>query len=176
MKMLQKIIIVSFLFFSSLSVQSQLKISINTDSVVNKMAAGFGMNTFAIMDSVIVLDECNGGYRSWGGSSWGATPEANDEKAWSKIELYMDWLGMDYTRLSVEHRVFEPEKGQYSFDNREMKVLYRYLDYFQKNGVTVQLQEMYPNAKWLAHKELQGNALGIIKSGPADIDAWSDGV
>ena len=176
MKLLPKIIIVFFLFFTSLSVQSQIKVSVNTDSVVNKMAAGFGMNTFAIMDSVIVLDECNGGYRSWGGSSWGATPEANDQKAWAKIESYMDWLGMDYTRLSVEHRVFEPEKGQFSFDNREMQVLYRYLDYFEKNGVTVQLQEMYPNAKWLAHKELQGSALGIIKSGPADIDAWSDGV
>lgn len=30
--------------------------------------------------------------------------------------------------------------------------------------------------KWLAHKELQGSALGVIKSGPADIEAWSDGI
>jgi len=172
-----KSFVITFLFsLSAFSVNSQIKVTINTDLVVNKMAAGFGMNTFAIMDSVVVLDECNGGYRSWGGSSWGATPEADDEKAWAKIESYMDWLGMDYTRLSVEHRVFEPEKGKFSFDNREMKVLYRYLDYFEKNGVTVQLQEMYPNAKWLAHKELQSDAVGVIKSGPADIDAWSDGI
>jgi len=177
MKINLKFLLVASVFsVMSFKASSQININIKTDSIVNKMAAGFGMNTFAIMDSVVVLDECNGGYRSWGGSSWGATPESNDEKAWEKIESYMDWLGMDYTRLSVEHRVFEPEKGKFSFDNREMQVLYRYLDYFQKNGVTVQLQEMYPNAKWLAHKELQGSSLGIIKSGPADIEAWSDGI
>ena len=51
------------------------------------------------------------------------------------------------------------------------------MDYgVEKNGVLVQLQEMYPNAKWLAHKQLQGNSVDIIKSGPADIEAWSDGI
>ena len=82
----------------------------------------------------------------------------------------------DYTRLNVEHRMFEPEKGKYSFDNREMMVLYKYLDYFGKNGVTVQLQEMYPNVKWLAHHKQQSDAVGIIKSGPSNIEAWSDGI
>jgi len=160
----------------SLTGWSQVIINIDTDSVINKMAAGFGANTFAMLDSVPVIVDKKGSYRSWGGSAWGATPEVTDNKAWFKIFSYMDWLGMDYTRLNVEHRMFEPEKGRYSFDNREMRILYKYLDYFEKNGVTVQLQEMYPNVKWLAHNSLQGNDVDIIKSGPSDIEAWSDGM
>jgi len=155
---------------------AQIKINIQTDSVINRMAAGFGCNTYAMLDSVPVVSDAEGNYRSWGGSAWGATPEATDEKAWQKIYSYMDWLGMDYTRLNLEHRIFQPLKGRYDFNNREMKVLYRYLDYFEKNGVLVHLQEMYPNAKWLAHKTLQGNKVDIIKSAPADIEAWSDGI
>jgi len=155
---------------------SQVLIKIDTVSLINKMVAGFGTNTFAMCDSVPVVVDKRGGYRSWGGSAWGATPEASDEKAWAKIYSYMDWLGMDYTRLNLEHRMFEPEKGNYSFDNREMLVLYKYLDYFEKNGVTVQLQEMYPNVKWLAHPSLQSNDVDIIKSGPYDIEAWSNGM
>ena len=164
--------------FSLLSfiARTQVVITVQTDSVVNSMSAGFGANTFAMLDSVPVVTDNNGGYRSWGGSAWGATPEASDEKAWAKIYSYMDWLGMDYTRLNVEHRMFEPEKGKYSFDNREMMVLYKYLDYFGKNGVTVQLQEIYPNVKWLAHHKQQSDAVGIIKSGPSNIEAWSDGI
>jgi len=140
------------------------------------MAAGFGTNTYAMLDSVPVVHDNNCNYRSWGGSAWGATPLASDTKSWDKIFTYMDWLGMDYTRLNIEHRMFEPAKSKYSFDNLEMQVLYKQLDYFEKNNVIVHLQEMYPNAKWLAHKELQNDALGIIKSGPADLEAWSDGI
>jgi hypothetical protein len=169
-------LLVSVFSVVSFTASSQVVITIQTDSIVNKMAAGFGANTFAMLDSVPVVVDNKGSYRSWGGSAWGATPEASDDKAWSKIFSYMDWLGMDYTRLNVEHRMFEPEKGKYSFDNREMMVLYKYLDYFEKNGVTVQLQEMYPNVKWLAYNKLQSDAVGIIKSGPSDIEAWSDGI
>jgi hypothetical protein len=140
------------------------------------MAAGFGCNTYAMLDSVPVVYDAQHNYRSWGGSAWGAMPEATDQKAWAKIFTYMDWLGIDYTRLNLEHRMFQPEKGKLSFDNREMQVLYKQLDYFEKKGVIVQLQEMYPNAKWLAHKELQSTSVGIIKSGPADLEAWSDGI
>lgn len=155
---------------------AQIKLQISPDSIINQMAAGFGCNTYAMLDSVPVVCDKNCNYRSWGGSAWGATPEASDTKAWDKIYEYMDWLGMDYTRLNLEHRVFEPEKGKFSFDNREMQVLYKQLDYFEKKGTIVQLQEMYPNAKWLAHKELQSNAVDIVKSGPADLEAWSDGI
>lgn len=177
MKLISKFVMAgSICCILSLTGWSQAIINIDTDSVINKMAAGFGANTFAMLDSVPVIVDKKGSYRSWGGSAWGATPEATDNKAWFKIFSYMDWLGMDYTRLNVEHRMFEPEKGRYSFDNREMRTLYKYLDYFEKNGVTVQLQEMYPNVKWLAHNSLQGNDVDIIKSGPSDIEAWSDGM
>lgn len=155
---------------------SQIKIKIYPDSIVNQMAAGFGCNTYAMLDSVPVVYDEQHNYRSWGGSAWGATPEATDQKAWAKIVSYLDWLGIDYTRLNLEHRIFQPQKGQFSFDNREMQILYKQLDYFEKKGVIVHLQEMYPNAKWLAHKELQSTSLGIIKSGPADLEAWSDGI
>ncbi len=155
---------------------AQIVITIKPQKIINQMAAGFGTNTFAMLDSVPVVYDKNHNYRSWGGSAWGATPLASDTAAWNKIFGYMDWLGMDYTRLNLEHRIFQPEKGKYSFDNDEMQVLYKYLDYFEKNGVIVQLQEMYPNAKWLAHKSLQSNDVDIIKSGPDDLDAWSDGI
>lgn len=164
-----------FLLIST-STFAQINISIYPDSIINQMAAGFGTNTYAMLDSVPVTYDEKHNYRSWGGSAWGATPVATDTAAWNKIYSYMDWLGMDYTRLNLEHRIYQPEKGVYSFNNNEMQVLYKYLDYFEQKGVVVQLQEMYPNAKWLAHKAMQKNAVDIVRSGPADLEAWSDGI
>lgn len=172
-----KIIIVTVAFLlATINAFSQIKITIQPDSIVNQMAAGFGCNVFAMIDSVPVTYDQKHNYRSWGGSAWGATPMATDTAAWNKIYTYLDWLGMDYIRLNLEHRIFEPQKGIYSYNNKEMLVLYKYLDYFEKKGAIVQLQEMYPNAKWLAHKKLQNNAVNIVRSGPADLEAWSNGI
>jgi len=39
----------------SLMARAQVVITVQTDSVVNTMAAGFGANTFAMLDSVAVV-------------------------------------------------------------------------------------------------------------------------
>lgn len=141
------------------------------NTVINMMKGGFGASVHAMQDSVLVTKD-----RSYGGSAWGANPEPSDSVRWKQLFAHMDWLGMDWIRVELEHRMFQPEKKKFSFDNLEMQILYKYLDYCQSRGIDVFLQEMYPNVKWLTPPAWQNNTEMVILSAPSDLDAWSDGI
>jgi hypothetical protein len=142
-----------------------------TEEKVHTMKGGFGASVHAMQDSILVTPE-----RSFGGSAWGANPEPEDTVHWNQLTKHLDWLGMDWFRVEVEHRMFQPQKGKFSFENREMKILYRYLDYCEKHGTEVFLQEMYPNVDWLTPKPWRGRPDLKVRSAPTDPEAWSDGI
>ncbi len=145
-----------------------------TDSVINTMQGGFGASMHAIEDSLPVSTD-NGKYRSWGGSAWGGNPVAEDTAAWRQIFRHADWLGLDWCRVEMEHRMYEPDKGKFTFDNKEMRIMYRWLDYCQSHNVDVYFSEMWPNTKWLAYKNSIGDRVAELTSAPRDIDAWASG-
>jgi hypothetical protein len=130
-----------------------------SDQVINTMQGGFGASMHAIEDSLPVSTD-GGKYRSWGGSVWGGNPPAEDSIRWKAIYQHADWLGFDWCRVEIDHGMYEPEKGTFTFDNREMRILYRYLDYCQSRNVDVYFTEMWPDLKWLVHKNFLGD--GVI--------------
>ena len=144
------------------------------DSVINTMQGGFGASMHAIEDSLPVSTD-KGNYRSWGGSAWGGNPDPSDSSRWNQIYKYADWLGFDWCRVEIDHGMYEPDKMEFDFNNREMKILFRWLDYCQSRNIDVYLTEMWPNTKWLVIKEFQGDPTKELMSAPNDIESWSNG-
>lgn len=130
-----------------------------------------GATFYPMNDSIPVVDS-----NSYGGSAWGGVPDSKNEAAWQQIYQHLDWLGFDWCRVEIEHRLFEPEKGNFTWQQTEMLNLYRFLDYCQLNKVDVFLQERYPNVAWLTPKEWQNNAILKVQAAPTDLNAWADGL
>jgi len=150
-----------------------IQISIDPNTVINTMQGGFGASMHAIEDSLPVSID-GGKYRSWGGRVWGGNRPAEDSTRWKASCKKADWLGFDWCRVEIDHGMYEPEKGQFTFDNREMRILYRYLDYCQSRHVDVYFTEMWPDVKWLVHKNFVGGPVGRRRSAPNDLRAWSE--
>lgn len=152
-----------------------ITITIQADSVVNQMQAGIGANFTSMVDSLPVV-QLEHQYRSYGGSCWGANPILTDTASWNKIWNYADWMGMDFCRLLTTRKAFEPEKGKFTFESAEMKMLYNYLDYCQSRGVDVFLQNFANNVKWLSVPTAGNDPIKILRSAPNDEEAYTDGL
>lgn len=148
-----------------------VNISIDRTTVVNRMRGGMGASWHAMETEIPYTPQ-----RSHGGSGWGAYPPAEDERAWRQIYRYADWLGLDWNRVEIEQRVYQPERDRFTFDNPEMRILYRILDWHQRRGADVFFQQMWCNVSWLAYPELRDDPVGRVHSAPVDIEAFADGL
>ncbi|HET8548970.1 MAG TPA: hypothetical protein VFL57_13230 [Bryobacteraceae bacterium] len=72
--------------------------------------------------------------------------------------------------------MYEPERRQFSWDNPEMRILYRILDWAEKRGVDVFLQQMWSNVEWNALPELRGSPEGVLRSMPLSLDDFAYGL
>lgn len=142
-------------------------ITVDTTTVVNTMRGGIGASWHAIETPIPI---------GHGGSGWGAYPPAEDEHAWQQIYKHASWLGLDWNRVEVEQRIYEPERGHFTFDSPEMRILYRILDWNQKDGADVFFQQMWVNAAWLAYPESRTDPIKRVHSAPQDLDAFADGL
>ena len=109
------------------------------------------------------------------GSAWGANPHPDDEAAWTALLAHADWLGLDWCRVEIEQRMYEPERGRFDWDNRDMRALYRILDWAESRKVDVFFQQMWQNVRWNAYPEFQGEQKLWLKSAPADMGAFAEG-
>ena len=110
------------------------------------------------------------------GSGWGGYPPAEDERAWQQICRHAEWLGLDWNRVEIEQRIYEPERNKFTFDSPEMRILYRILDWNQRKGADVFFQQMWCNAAWLAYPEFHDDPARRVHSAPTDMDAFADGL
>ena len=146
---------------------SLVEINVDTGTIVNTMRGGIGASWHAIEKPIP---------SGHGGSGWGAYPPAEDERAWQQIYRHADWLGLDFNRVEVEQRIYEPERDHFTFDSPEMRILYRILDWNQKNGADVFLQQMWINADWLAYPGSRGDPIKRVHSAPQELDAFASGL
>jgi hypothetical protein len=152
-------------------------LTVDCGKVVNTMRGGIGASWHAIEASIPygVKHPVFSGY-SHGGSGWGGYPPAEDQRAWQQIYRHAQWLGLDWNRVEVEQRIYEPERGKFTFDSPEMRILERILDWHQKNGADVFFQQMWCNVAWLAYPAFRDDAVGRVHSAPTDLDAFADGL
>lgn len=143
--------------------RAEVIVSIQIQQYRSLFSQGMGASIHAIENPILVTEN-----RSWGGSVWGANPAPDDQEAWDKVLQYAKWLGLDWTRLEVEQRMYNPEKGVFTWNNDEMRILYRYLDWCEVNGVDVLLQQMWSNTRWMAYPTHRHSAEGILSSASYD--------
>ena len=146
---------------------TSVEISVDTGKIINTMRGGIGASWHAIEQPIP-----NG----HGGSGWGAYPPAEDERAWQQIYQHASWLGLDWNRVEIEQRIYEPEREHFTFDSPEMRILYRILDWNQKQGTDVFFQQMWVNAAWLGYPGSNGDPILRVHSAPRDLDAFASGL
>ena len=149
-----------------------VQIKIQADRAVRKMQGGIGASFHAIEEPK-PGERPGGGV--WAGSAWGANPPAEDEAAWKSIFHHANWLGLDWCRVEIEQRMYEPGRRRFEWDNAEMRILYRILDWAEQNGVDVFLQQMWSNVEWNALPELRGTMSGRLVSAPASLEEFAYG-
>lgn len=153
------------------------EVTVDAGKVLNAMRGGMGASWHAI-EAEIPYGVKHPVFNSYshGGSGWGAYPPAEDDDAWQQIYRHARWLGLDWNRIEIEQRIYEPERGKFTFDSPEMRILYRILDWNQKNGADVFFQQMWCNVAWLAYPEWRDDPVGRVHSAPADMEAFADGL
>lgn len=142
---------------------SDVVIDVNFDTVVGELSQGIGASLHAIEDSIVKI-----GDRSYGGSAWGANPAIGDNESWEKVFHHAKWLGMDWTRMEIDQRMYNPRQGVFTWESPEMLILYKYLDFCNQNNIDVLLQQMWSNTAWMAYPKYRNSETDILRSAPYD--------
>jgi len=151
----------------------QVKINIATGAPVRTMRGGIGASIHVISAN---LPGRKGGGDSWSGSAWGANPDPNDDRRWQELFKHADWLGMDWCRVELEQRIYEPKRGEFDWTNSEMLVLYRVLDWADRRGVDVFLQQMFTDVAWNAYPGNADEPVRRLRSAPYSLADWAQGL
>ena len=170
------ILLSAFVVTASLLQAAEVCITVDTSSITNTMRGGIGASWHAIEKPISTEYDPLFNMGDHGGSAWGANPPAEDDNAWQQIYHHASWLGMDWIRVEIEQRMYEPERCQFDWDNPEMRILYRILDWCQKNNVDVFLQQMWCNVNWNAFPEFRNTPTGVVHSGPLSMDDFANGL
>ncbi|MEN6449936.1 MAG: hypothetical protein ABFC96_05560 [Thermoguttaceae bacterium] len=168
--------------FSALSAADRstkdVSIAIDLSGVVNTMRGGIGASWHAIEQPIPYSNIPHPvfGNLSHGGSGWGGYPPADDEAAWGQIDRHARWLGLDWNRVEVEQRIYEPERDRFHWDNAEMRILYRILDWCEANRADVFLQQMWANVRWNTFPEWRDDAAARVHSAPLSTEDFAEGL
>ncbi len=150
---------------------AEVTLTLDATTATHTMRGGFGASWHAIEQPIPVE-----GDRSHGGSAWGANPPASDRRAWRQIYRHADWLGLDFVRVELEQRMFQPEKNRFTWDSAEMRILYRILDWCESRHADVFLQCMWGNVEWNAFPEFRADPIKRVHSGPYSSESFADGL
>jgi hypothetical protein len=142
-------------------------IHVEPDSIIHRMKGGIGASWHAI-------EEPCQGYNA--GSAWGANPRPEDGQAWESLYTHASWLGLNFCRIELEQRMYQPEKNRFTFDSHEMRILYRILDWCETNKVDVFLQQMWNNVIWLVPEGISANSANRLRLAPGDMQAFAEGL
>jgi len=147
-------------------------IRVDTTRVRHTMAAGLGASWHAIGPTPFwYCDLVGRDNRTCRGSGFGGYPPLDSTKAWDDIRAHARWLGLDFCRVEIDMRMYQPERGRFDWDNADMQALYRILDHCQANEVDVLLAQMWQDAAWNAHE-----GVCRLQSSPRSVEDFATGL
>lgn len=162
------------LFLSGVTLYGQVRLQVDTTKIEHEMKGGIGASWQAIART--------GGYQNsdydyplhdrtpWG-SGYGGNPPVKEERLWRQLAKHASWLGLDWVRVELAQRMYEPERGKFDWDNDEMQALYRILEWAEKNGADVFLQQMWGEVAWNSFPEVHP-----LLSAPRSLPDFADGL
>jgi hypothetical protein len=134
------IILITWNHQTAFTQKGSYEIKINGNDIAHTMKGGIGASWHSL---VFDLPLENHKY-TWPadtvsprGSAWGGNPPLSDKKAWDQVYDHARWLGLDFLRVELDQRMYEPQRNRFDWDNEEMKVLFRILDWCQENDADV---------------------------------------
>jgi hypothetical protein len=151
--------------------EPELSLTADFKQPIRVLRGGLGASWHAMETSIPVVAG-----RSHGGSGWGGYPPAGDDAAWRQIYRHAEWLGLDFCRVEVEQRIYEPARGEFTWDSPEMQILYRILDWCERRHVDVFFQQMWGNVDWNAFPEFRRDPVKRVHSGPYCMDDFANGL
>lgn len=158
----------------TLSDPQSVTASVDLTRPLHRMAGGIGASWHAIRVEFQPASNVHYQFRVREqcpqGSAVGANPPL-DSAAWKDIARLGRWLGLDWLRVEIDRRMYEPRKGQFTWDSEEMQTLYRILDWCQSNGADVFLTEMWRDIDWLAFPGVHP-----LMSAPNSLDDFAAGL
>lgn len=147
-------------------------IGIDTAAVTHTMAGGAGASWHAMgPEAYWYPDLTDRENRNSRGSGWGGNPPLSDADAWKDLERHASWLGLNFVRVEIDMRMYEPERGKFDWNNDQMKTLYRILDWCQANHVDVFFTQMWADVEW---NKFDG--IGRLQSAPKSVDDFAQGL
>jgi hypothetical protein len=149
------------------------EIRVDTTTVKHTMAGGAGaswhaMGPVAYWYKDLIPGKVN---RNSRGSGWGGNPPLAYAEAWNDLRYHARWLGLDFIRVEIDMRMYEPERGKFDWQNDQMQTLDRILDYCQKNDVDVFFTQMWADVEWNAFEKA-----GRLQSAPKSVEDFAQGL
>ncbi len=149
-------------------------IKVDASAIIHTMKGGMGASWHAMQKEIQLQNEkykypvrevCPRG------SAYGGNPLVSDTSAWNQIYDHAAWLGLNFVRVEISQRMYEPEQKLFDWENEEMLALYNILDYCQNNGVDVFLQQMWGDVEWNAYPGVHP-----LLSAPRNLGDFADGI
>ncbi len=168
--------LILFIMFTQFKepLNTEAQIDIDASQIIHTMKGGMGASWHAI-EKIIPLENEKYKYpvREVGprGSAYGGNPPASDTLAWNQIKDHAAWLGLNFIRVEIDQRMYEPKRNEFDWDNDEMQALYHILDYAENSGADVFLQQMWGHIEW---NSIQG--VHPIISAPKSLDDFAIGI
>lgn len=153
---------------------SRLNMRVNTDSVVYTIKGGIGASWHAMTkDYPPENDKYDYPVKSYlpRGSAYAGNPPLSDTAAWVQLYKHASWLGLNFVRVELSQRMYEPERNVFDWNNEEMKVLYKILDWCEANHADVFLQQMWSDVVWNAYPGVHP-----LISAPYSLDDYAEGI
>ncbi|MFC2126219.1 cellulase family glycosylhydrolase [Bacteroidota bacterium] len=153
---------------------SIIKLSVHPEDVVHTMAGGMGASWHSIIKDIPKNNHLyeypvhDGTTR---GSAWGGNPPLEYEDAWEQICNHAEWLGLNFMRVELSQRMYEPDRNKFDWENEEMQALFRILDWCEKAGADVFLQQMWAYVEWNAIPGVHP-----LLSAPNSVDDFAEGI
>jgi hypothetical protein len=158
-------------FFGQMQEQ---QVTVDPNVIVHRMQGGIGASWHA-MSKEIPLENEKYDYpvrlSNNRGSAYGGNPPLSDTSAWNQVLHHARWLGLDFIRVELSQLMYEPERNVFDWNNEEMQVLYRILDWCEANHADVFLQQMWGHVEWNAYPGVHP-----LLSAPKSLDDFADGI
>jgi hypothetical protein len=151
-----------------------VNINIDASKVTHQMKGGIGASWHALIHDIPMNREkydCPVRMINPRGSAFGGNPPLSDTNAWQQLLRHAEWLGLNFIRVELSQRMYEPERLKFDWENEEMQALYRILDWCEKNSVDVFLQQMWANVEWNAFPGVHP-----LLSSPKSLDDFTHGI
>ncbi len=172
-------IAISLILFSAAhpiapAAEPPIAFSVDVSRNGHTMAGGLGASWHAIGPTAYWYDGLIGkgrNNRTCRGSAFGGNPPLSNTTAWNDLLGHARWLGLDFCRVEIDQRMYEPDRSRFDWENAEMSTLYRILDHCQQNGVDVLLAQMWQDTTWNAHEHVNR-----LESAPKSIPDFAAGL